>query len=455
MERGINRKLRIRITGMLLGFVLFVGSTLTPAQTVYGDGEINRGKKTDTYKSHGRIEDAFSFSIKGDNLTVESVPQELVSKAKYISVTVYRAGIWENDKFIFESYNKGHVYRADEVSFPHTLPIPRDDGVYNCVVCVTGADGSSDSFNQHFTVENDAAFFSLSVNYENNEKIYEKKYKSDTALWAFTSPLYYKGKGEDKRAKLIKETAEKIVDKGDSDYEKIRKVHDWVADNIWYDWDYYRKKTDVTECYAYEVLKSKKTVCAGYADLTRELLRSLGIPTRTVGGIAAGPGGWESHAWNEVYADGRWIIVDTTWDSENRYEDGKFLEAKPCKREYFDITLEEISETHCYTQSEWDSENEYMNIVFLLEDSLSVSKKDLVVKKGKAKRIFVKSSGKGVNFKDLKITYSSTDKKVASVSKNGKVTAKKEGTAIIKTMVSLKEAGRDVVLYETKVTVRN
>lgn len=273
--------------------------------------------------------------------------------------------------------------------------------------------------------------------------------KSKTALWAFTRPYYEKGSKNDK---MIKQLAEKIVGKGDSDYEKIKKVHEWVANNIWYDLnalqDFKAGKIMETEFDPVKVLESKKTVCGGYSYLMKALLRSLGIPTRYVTGFAGG-----AHAWNEAYADGRWILLDTTFASKNRYKDGTFSEAKPCLKNHFDESLAEFSEMHYIGQ---DDDNGYYEVMYGVSESLSISQKNLTLKKGKTKQISVKSSEKGINFKDLSITYSSGNPKVASVSKNGKIKGKKAGTAIIETKVKMKELGGDVITrYETKVIVKN
>jgi len=34
-----------------------------------------------------------------------------------------------------------------------------------------------------------------------------------------------------------------------------------------------------------------------------------------------------NHAWNEAFVDGKWIILDTTWDSFNYYENRKYIKA--------------------------------------------------------------------------------------------------------------------------------
>ncbi len=102
--------------------------------------------------------------------------------------------------------------------------------------------------------------------------------------------------------------------------------------------------------------KNKTSVCHGYAVLTETLLRNAGIPARVVTGHALGASAdgkyWDdvdhsktNHAWNEAFVDGRWVMVDVTWDSGNRYKNGQFHQGEMdyC---YFDPSLEAFSHTH-------------------------------------------------------------------------------------------------------------
>lgn len=148
-----------------------------------------------------------------------------------------------------------------------------------------------------------------------------------------------------------------------SAYEKVRAVHDWVANNIYYDQDAVDAlavSPEVTwpldACVTYSVGRS---VCEGYANLTTALLRASGIPARTVLGYALSGGDdqWNSrnssgmltnHAWNEAYVDGRWIVMDTTWDSRNIYYK-KLYNSNSALNKYFDCTLEFFSYDHLQT----------------------------------------------------------------------------------------------------------
>jgi len=135
-----------------------------------------------------------------------------------------------------------------------------------------------------------------------------------------------------------------------SEYEKARAIHDWVAENICYD-SGLLTGASISELifengeekwYSTCVLRNRRAVCGGYANLNAALLRAVGIPAKNISGQAGGM----AHEWNEAFVDGRWINIDTTWDTNNFYEDGQPLPQQACGNKYFDISDAEIAETH-------------------------------------------------------------------------------------------------------------
>jgi transglutaminase/protease-like cytokinesis protein 3 len=54
----------------------------------------------------------------------------------------------------------------------------------------------------------------------------------------------------------------------------------------------------------------------------------------------------QNHAWNEVYVDGRWVIVDTTWDCVDRIENGELISGSEVSHLYFDANPEFFSANH-------------------------------------------------------------------------------------------------------------
>ncbi len=121
-----------------------------------------------------------------------------------------------------------------------------------------------------------------------------------------------------------------------TDYEIISAVTRFIADEIYYDYDYYDGRTTTLYYRPYEVWTNKRTVCEGYARLTKELLNLLNIPCMCI--LA------ENHKYNGAYDsdNDRWIYLDTTWASDNIYEYGEF-EKGSYFGSYFDMTIEKLS----------------------------------------------------------------------------------------------------------------
>lgn len=147
----------------------------------------------------------------------------------------------------------------------------------------------------------------------------------------------------------------------ETDYEKAKAIHRWVAENIYYDENYAFRTTNVTPLTPVEVLTERKSVCEGYSNLTVAMLNEEGIPAFVTKGYALGVDGAEkvnswaqagdnitkpNHAWVEAFVDGKWIIMDPTWDSFNKtFMDKKIEEENPLYR-YFDISVEMLSLKH-------------------------------------------------------------------------------------------------------------
>ena len=113
--------------------------------------------------------------------------------------------------------------------------------------------------------------------------------------------------------------AKQITAHAANDMQKLEAVHDWVSENITYDYDLLNKMNqgqDADKVYgeplsATLTLKKKTGICQEYSFLTAALLRAAGVPAQVIYGQT--PEG--AHAWNSAYVSGRWVILDTTWDA--------------------------------------------------------------------------------------------------------------------------------------------
>ncbi|HZK33600.1 MAG TPA: transglutaminase-like domain-containing protein [Tissierellaceae bacterium] len=122
-----------------------------------------------------------------------------------------------------------------------------------------------------------------------------------------SQPVYWKDEVE-----LIKLTKNIVKDKN-TEKEKVEAVYNYVINSIEYD---YNKINNINDNYVPEldkILSIKKGICYDYASLLAGMLRSEGIPTKLVKGYKDDLK--EYHAWNEVFLEGKWQIIDTTYDS--------------------------------------------------------------------------------------------------------------------------------------------
>ncbi|MEA1993210.1 MAG: transglutaminase domain-containing protein [Euryarchaeota archaeon] len=105
----------------------------------------------------------------------------------------------------------------------------------------------------------------------------------------------------------IKAKAEEIAEGCKNSWEASRKIAKWVFENISY---------KITGEGAKRTLETGEGDCGPHAYLTVAMLRSIGIPSRIVGGViydrAGGNPIFGQHYWTEVFMDGEWIPFDST-----------------------------------------------------------------------------------------------------------------------------------------------
>lgn len=98
---------------------------------------------------------------------------------------------------------------------------------------------------------------------------------------------------------------------GLSDYEKVKRVHDYIIENTEYDQTL--SKDNIYNIYG--TLMQHVGVCEGYSKSMKYLLDAANIPCVIVCGIGQNSSGQtESHAWNYVKIDDIWYAIDSTWD---------------------------------------------------------------------------------------------------------------------------------------------
>ncbi len=84
--------------------------------------------------------------------------------------------------------------------------------------------------------------------------------------------------------------------------ENIQIFHDYIINNTKYDKD----KTSKNSSNAYGVLFEGIGICSGYTDAMQLFLEKMNVKNYRISS--------NTHTWNLVYVEGKWLNLDLTWD---------------------------------------------------------------------------------------------------------------------------------------------
>lgn len=172
----------------------------------------------------------------------------------------------------------------------------------------------------------------------------------------------------------IQALSDSITEGAKYDYDKLRLIDQWMRDNIYYDHDSLKRPEEV---YNYvipdEVVLYKRATCWGHCITFTDLARAQNIPTTKVigyishdtdDGVFKEPG---LHSWNIAFADGRWIIIDSTWNNASETKNGEWT-YEPGSSTYFDASpvymsashdFRYIMESHDWEKDGWQNYEDY------------------------------------------------------------------------------------------------
>jgi hypothetical protein len=119
----------------------------------------------------------------------------------------------------------------------------------------------------------------------------------------------------------------------EDDLLALKIIHDWVTSRIFYDRECYHNGQNLCPTDPYGTVRNRKSVCEGYADLMEEMGALAGLPIRSIGGFVKGGGFYTEgvpsrHAYNIVFVNDQWLLLDATHDTGNFWIDGVFTEGK-------------------------------------------------------------------------------------------------------------------------------
>ena len=117
--------------------------------------------------------------------------------------------------------------------------------------------------------------------------------------------------------KVVNELAGKLRLLECTEYEKELRIHDWICQNIAYDYEGTDKRKLSRVIASHNILgvfAHHKAQCEGIAKAVKVLLNAVDVKCIVVTGDAVKNGESVPHAWNIVNIDGEPYQLDVTWD---------------------------------------------------------------------------------------------------------------------------------------------
>lgn len=171
----------------------------------------------------------------------------------------------------------------------------------------------------------------------------------------------------------IQSISDRVTQGAYTDYDKLLKIYEYTAKNFYYDsvafsTHSYQYADPYDNIYNYEnglssansVSGRVHTTCQGFSAIYLALARAQNIPTRFVYGhrLAVPSNDWltednidvRDHWWTESYVNGKWIFVDPTVGTTNKYNKstGAWTYTGLTNYTYFDASDEQVATSHVY-----------------------------------------------------------------------------------------------------------
>ncbi|MNW53895.1 Transglutaminase-like superfamily protein [compost metagenome] len=172
------------------------------------------------------------------------------------------------------------------------------------------------SDNHSFPLQLGNGDYSISLLEQTNGNKYRLVYKDQVKLDLSDSSVVYLNSvqnvnwSESNKAIL---KAQELTQNASTDMQKVQAIYNYVISNIKYDNQLAVKSAADYLPEIDRTFVTKKDICYGYSALFAAMLRSVDIPTKLVMGNSDYVTTY--HAWNEVYLNGSWVIIDTTVDA--------------------------------------------------------------------------------------------------------------------------------------------
>lgn len=187
--------------------------------------------------------------------------------------------------------------------------------------------------------------------------------------------------GSISRAQPLSEIANNIQQNNSNDSLRVAATFQWITDNISYDTQAFKKEEKRINKNVGDVLKRRKAVCHGYAQLFHALCQKMEIPSAMVDGYTKIRDASEKtfddidHAWNAVQINDKWYLLDATWADEDKDIYEEWFLTKPevfIETHYPVVPMWQLMEAYWSTDDFIKGNHQSESILFSYKDSIAL-----------------------------------------------------------------------------------
>ena len=394
MKKRILRLISITLVAVLMVLTVPTGSAFAALS------EVNAPAQVTTFKSTTDFEKEYVRAYVTDD-TILKVNYKTPLEATVFRVSLYRVGENKGDINLDIFVDAGKSAASDGTTlygFTYYLDMKQfevPNGYYNLYIrrCATVADAETLNYKSSGVLYKNMEIkvtdgnvkilrYKDVIEYNNSIKDIGALYSTDRYLDNTLEDIRFvlRNPATDVYAEMtpskiayIQRISDRVTQGAYTNYDKLLKIYEYTAKNFYYDsvafsTHSYQYANPYDNIYNYEsglssansVSGRVHTTCQGFSAIYLALARAQGIPTRFVYGhrLAIPSNDWltednidvRDHWWTESYVNGKWIFVDPTVGTTNKYNKttGAWTYTGLTNHTYFDPSDEQVATSHVY-----------------------------------------------------------------------------------------------------------
>lgn len=394
MKKRILRLISITLVAVLMVLTVPTDSAFAALS------EVNAPAQVTTFKSTTDFEKEYVRAYVTDD-TILKVNYKTPLEATVFRVSLYRVGENKGDINLDIFVDAGKSAASDGTTlygFTYYLDMKQfevPNGYYNLYIrrCATVADAETLNYKSSGVLYKNMEIkvtdgnvkilrYKDVIEYNNSIKDIGALYSTDRYLDNTLEDIRFvlRNPATDVYAEMtpskiayIQRISDRVTQGAYTNYDKLLKIYEYTAKNFYYDsvafsTHSYQYANPYDNIYNYEsglssansVSGRVHTTCQGFSAIYLALARAQGIPTRFVYGhrLAIPSNDWltednidvRDHWWTESYVNGKWIFVDPTVGTTNKYNKttGAWTYTGLTNHTYFDPSDEQVATSHVY-----------------------------------------------------------------------------------------------------------